>query len=326
MRIKRPYFWTGVGIVLGTAFAIAAFFYFVVAYTSDAYVRANWTVMMPQVEGYLTQIAVATDQVVKKGDLLAVIDKVPYQLKVDRAQADLARKQAELEVLRNELATTKVQEKDIAIKYQATLKRKERYDKLQLEKAVSVDAYDKVVIQEQQILDQLEVLRGSIVTIGSQIDAQRKIIELAKAELALAEYYLSQCELRAPSDGVITNLYIRPGQYVKVGDRLFGVVESKPFWIEANYKECFVGMIKPGQTVWVTTDLYPFTVFKGRVKSIIRGVNRWSIPEETLPYISPTIDWIRLQYRFRVIIDLEDAPDDLILRMGADARTMIFLN
>ena len=47
MRVRRPYFWGGAGIVAAAGLAIAAFFYFVVAYTSDAYVRANWTDVTP---------------------------------------------------------------------------------------------------------------------------------------------------------------------------------------------------------------------------------------------------------------------------------------
>jgi membrane fusion protein, multidrug efflux system len=40
--------------------------------------------------------------------------------------------------------------------------------------------------------------------------------------------------------------------------------------------------------------------------------------------VAPTTDWIRLQHRFPVTVDLVDPPADLTLYMGADTRPVIF--
>ena len=221
---------------------------------------------------------------------------------------------------------TQNQVKDISEQNDMYNVRLARYDKLQQDRAVSTDDYDKLVIQQRQILDNLNQLQGQADTLDRQIISQAKAIEQAQAELRLADYYVGQCELRSPGDGAVTNLYVRPGQYVKVGEHLFGVVDDKPLWVEANYKECSAGMLKPGQTAWITTDLYPFKVLRGKVKSVIHAVNRDSNPQGALPYIKPTVDWIRLQYRFRVILELDEIPEGMTLRMGADARTMILLD
>ena len=106
---------------------------------------------------------------------------------------------------------------------------------------------------------------------------------------------------------------------------MFGIVETTEFWVEANYKECYVGKIEPGQKVWIQCDLYPYRIFDGQVVSIGTGVRRSDKPEQALPYISPTIDWIRLQYRFPVRIKFVDPPPDIQFRMGADVRTLILL-
>ena len=107
---------------------------------------------------------------------------------------------------------------------------------------------------------------------------------------------------------------------------MFGITESDEWWVEANYKECFVGKIKPGQKVWIQCDLYPFRLFEGEVVNACTAVSRREVPQTTLPYIEPTIDWIRLQYRFPVRIKFVNLPKDVKLRMGADVRTLIFLH
>ena len=79
-------------IVLGAA-AILAFLYFVpisfIAYTSDAYVRSDFVEVAPQVSGVVNYVAVANDQKVAVGDLLATLDPEPFVLGVDLDQKRL---------------------------------------------------------------------------------------------------------------------------------------------------------------------------------------------------------------------------------------------
>lgn len=60
------------------------------------------------------------------------------------------------------------------------------------------------------------------------------------------------------------------------------------------------------------------------ISGIGRGINRQPGERGLLPYVAPTTDWIRLQRRFPVTINLIDPPADVMLYSGADARTVIF--
>ena len=158
-----------------------------------------------------------------------------------------------------------------------------------------------------------------------KISVQERAIESTKARLAQAEYNLSQTKILAPFSGWITNNYIMPGQYCKAGFSLCGL-RGDVCWIEMNYKECYVGRIHPGMKAFLQTDMYPLTIFTGKVESIITAVNRGNSVNLTLPYVEPTIDWVRLQYRFPVRIKLDKLPDGITLRMGANARCWIPLD
>ncbi|SNB75228.1 RND family efflux transporter, MFP subunit [Arboricoccus pini] len=68
-----------------------------------------------QVSGYLTEIHFTDGQIVKKGDLLFVIDPRPYEIQLQQAQARLQTAQANLELANKQLSrTTELKRSDFA--------------------------------------------------------------------------------------------------------------------------------------------------------------------------------------------------------------------
>src|ERR1700732_1800067 len=61
----------------------------------------------PRVSGYITEIHFEAGVIVKKGDLLYVIDPRPYQADFDRAAAEVERMQAQLKLSQIELDRSK---------------------------------------------------------------------------------------------------------------------------------------------------------------------------------------------------------------------------
>src|SRR5260370_13011063 len=63
--------------------------------------------MRPRVSGYITEIHFEAGAIVKKGDLLYVIDPRPYQADFDRAKAEVDRMDAQLKLAQIELNRAK---------------------------------------------------------------------------------------------------------------------------------------------------------------------------------------------------------------------------
>ena len=61
----------------------------VLVYSRDAYITTDVIGVAPQVSGPLSTLAVKDNQVVQQGDLLIKIDSKPFQLDLDRLQANL---------------------------------------------------------------------------------------------------------------------------------------------------------------------------------------------------------------------------------------------
>ena len=70
----------------------------------------------------------------------------------------------------------------------------------------------------------------------------------AQAARDQAALDLQRTEIHAPANGIITNLTLRPGDYIKTGTPIFSLVETDHLWVEANFKETDLTHVRPGQT------------------------------------------------------------------------------
>jgi multidrug efflux system membrane fusion protein len=285
-----------------------------IAYTDDAYVTTGFVAVAPQVTGVIVSVNVANDREVRRGDILAVIDKVPFQLVVDQRKAavqeadtnhklvsdDLAAAQNRLAAATAALQKAGDDQKQVALTADDTVSAKERAT---IEAAAAREAVDK----------------------ASQLAAsQEAIVAQAQAALALAEWQLGQTEIRAPVDGTVNNLSVSVGDTASAGKALVGIVDAAGWRIVANYKENYIRNLQPGNAAWVRLDTHPWRLYRARIEGVSRGISRGPEQDGLLPYVAPTTDWIRLRRRFPVTLKLVDPPSDLTLYMGSDASTLIF--
>jgi len=296
------------------------------AYCSDAYIRANIATISPRIEGHLIKVDVINNRKVKKGEVLVTIDPYPYQLKRDVQKAALNQQEIQLQIIATQLDNAVKVEKAMKISYDLALTNFHRYKKLLSEDATAQENMDRVNTALESAEKSWDDARENVRIQQQSVDSQKALIASSQAELALAEYYLSQTEIRAANDGFITNINCRAGDYVSAGDKLFGLVDDSNWWVEANYKEYLLRYITPGKKVWIIADLYPFRVYIGEVESISRGTLRESDTPGILPTVSPTTDWVRLAQRFQVRIKFKNANGGKdIFFMGSDVRTLIIM-
>src|SRR3954471_22610829 len=64
--------------------------------TDDAQVSADISPVIPRVGGYVKEVKVKDNQMVKKGDTLLILDDRDYRLKVEEAEAALSTAQSNL--------------------------------------------------------------------------------------------------------------------------------------------------------------------------------------------------------------------------------------
>ncbi len=93
-------------------------------------------------------------------------------------------------------------------------------------------------------------------------------IESAKANLQRALLLQRECELRAPRDGFIEEVYLEPGEVAARGAALMRLIDLEQVKIVFYLPNAEVGAVANGQGATVTADAYPGVQFTGQVTSI----------------------------------------------------------
>ena len=141
-----------------------------------------------------------------------------------------------------------------------------------------------------------------------------------------AEYNYNQCRVYAPFDARVTNLVISQGAYAHVGQEIFTLIDTRTWWVLANFRETQLKYVRPGMIadVYVMSD--PGLRFTGVVESTGYGVT----PDPSilgritpgLPDVQRTLSWVHLASRYPVRIRIESPSSDLI-RLGESAVVVI---
>jgi len=302
----------------------------VTPYSSQALVDAPLAQIASQVAGQVVKLDVRDNAQVKKGQLLFEIDREPFEIAVRTAEANLeAAKQA---------AT--VSELDIT--YASADLDKQRIDNATSRElgTIVLDLASKKAVSETSAIrarSDMKVTHANVVRAEVELQRARERLgksgdDNAKVRQAMAALEQARLDLRntrvlAPADGVITNLQLRPGQYVSKGAPLLSFIAGGPRWLNAAMRENQLGNIDPGDKVLVTFDEQPGTVYVGRIDSMGWGVAQGGdTPNGQLPDISAPNGWLREPQRFPVRIVVVPDPDDdeqPPARSGAQANVVV---
>lgn len=252
---------------------------------------------------------------------------------VDRAKSALANAQAQLALATNNLHRIE----PLLAKQYVTV---EQVDQTRTALNVAQGNYDEAQAalaaaeaqQAQAILRQQEAetaVTESQARLGQAIHTVDTIDTLISQRPARASRVLSakldleRCRVVAPFDAWVTNLNISEGAYARAGTPMFVLIDSRNWYVIANYRESHLGRIRNGMHVDVYLMGHPDRRFNG----IVEGTGFGVFPEDGrvaggLPDIQRTLNWVHLSARFPVRVHIQD-PDPTLFRIGATAVTVV---
>ena len=198
-------------------------------YTTQARVNAFVVPIAPQVAGEVLSVDVRTNQAVKKGDLLARIDPVRYELAVASAEAQLALTRQNLKVGSStvEAAAASLDAAKAALvkdtQNEARLKRIDADVPGAISQRSLEWASTSRIEGEAQVASAKANLQKAIEGLGPRDEKNPQLLA-ARAALDKAKLDLQYTRLIAPSDGIVTDLRVDVGNFAATGQPLMTFV------------------------------------------------------------------------------------------------------
>ena len=299
------------------------------ATTDDAYVGAQKVLITPDISGTIEKVVVKEGQHVNQGDVLFEIDPVPFRLAVQQAKATLEQSRTTYDNLKAnikiydqmiELAQRGVDLKQRDVDRKSALVKNNVGSQLDLDNSATalVTASAQLQFLKQQLSSSKTQLLGNP---DLPLD-QFPPYEQAKAALAQAERNLDHTVMRAPMNGIATQVeQIQLGRFVAAGTPVFSIIDTAKPWVDANLKESDFTYVAVGQKVDIDIDAFPDHVFKGTVGSLSPGTGaQFAI----LPPQNATGNFVKVVQRVpvRIYFDSDD-PYVQKLKAGMSAYTTI---
>jgi membrane fusion protein, multidrug efflux system len=253
--------------------------------TDDAYLQADSVTVAPKVSGYVVEVYVDDNQDVSAGQPLVRLDGRQYQAILEQATAAIAARKADIERGEAEL----LQQQASILQAHAQLdgaRASETYAVQQVER------YEPLVSSGAESNERLADLRNARNQAAAKVAADdaalhaaerqpagtRAQIDQARAQLAAAEASAREAQLdmqdtvvRSTLAGRVGDRTVRVGQYVQPGTRLMTVVPIRDIYLQANFKETQIGLMRPGQPATVNVDALPGVELHGTVASLSPG-------------------------------------------------------
>ncbi|RRU77790.1 biotin/lipoyl-binding protein [Stenotrophomonas maltophilia] len=159
---------------------------------------------------------------------------------------------------------------------------------------------------------------------AAKVDTELAALAQARAEQRVAQLNVQRTEVRATTDGIITNLDLHAGDYLQPGAQALALIDTRSLRIEGYFEETKLACITEGDAA-VARLMGDDRDVRGHVDTIAAGIadDQRSSTHNLLPAVAPTYTWVRLAQRIPVRIHIDDAPPDTRLIVGRTADVTI---
>ncbi len=297
-------------------------------YTNDAYVEGDIATISPKVNGYVENILVEANSQVKKGSPLFKLDDRDYKINLKHAIVELEGQNKALNTIDAQVKAAKATLMGMQAQLPAAQANLETsYHELDRVQKLNIGKFATNSQLEATSL-KLKQAKANIASVNSKIENAQSNIEVLIAKRSeiqnqikalhvmreKAEHDLNDTLIKAPFDGVLSNLVAKKGDLVSAGQRLASLVPTNQLYVVANYKETQVTDIEPGIVADITVDALDKKSFAGRVVSIAPATgSMFSI----MPPQNATGNFTKVVQRIPVRIALpHDILESGLLRAG----------
>lgn len=159
---------------------------------------------------------------------------------------------------------------------------------------------------------------------AAKVDTELAGLAEAHAERQVALLNVERTEVRASTDGIVTNLDLHPGDFLPPGTQAMALIDTRSLRIEGYFEETKLACVTVGDgaTARLMGDARDV---RGHVESIAAGIadDQRSNTHNQLPAVAPTYSWVRLAQRIPVRIRIDEVPPETRLIIGRTASVTV---
>lgn len=321
--------------------------------TDDAQIDANVSPVIPRVSGYVKEVRVKDNQRVKKGDTLIILDDRDFRIKLDQANAALftaqnnvgvaeastSAAQANIGTYRASVATIDAQIATAQVNLTRATQDYNRYANLIKDHSITQQQFEQAdaakqvaerqvqVLQEQrkQAAAQTNAVASQSQATGKQISVASATIKQREVDVEDAKLNLSYTVITAAQDGLVSKVFVQPGQFLTAGQSYFSIIANDDVWVVANFKETQLDKMKVGQKVKVSLDAFPGRELDATISSFAPTTGA---KMALLPPDNSTGNFVKVVQRLPVKITFDNPQDSVVkqLRAGMNVEVDVHLD
>jgi len=299
-------------------------------YTAQARLHALVVPIAPRISGQVDDVHVSNNQRVAAGDSLFRLNTDIYELSLEAAQADLQSARQAVGASEANVAAA-----EASLKAAEAGKTQAEQDAVRMR---GIRKEDPGAISVRR----LQYAEAALATAIANVDAAEANLEKARQDLgregennvrilqaqvaiANARLNIEFATVRAPDDGVVTNVRLDRGNFAGAGQAQMTFIAIDDLWVQAEFTENNLGHIEPGDKVQILFDALPGRLLEGTVRGTGFGVEVDSAPLGELPTIQNDKNWLRESQRFPVLVDFEtENVGELGVRVGSQASVTVY--
>ena len=259
----------------------------------------------------VAEIKVHEGDLVKKGQVLAVMQTATLKAQLAQAEArkaqaeaSLATARAAIELRHSELETAKATVAQKQSSFSGNQKRYERAKKLLKDKAMSQQQYENDETLYLTSQAELKAAEAGVKTAQANVRAAeaeamgaKANIKAAEADIARIRADLDDSELTAPLEGRIQFRIAEPGEVLGAGGKVLSLVDLTDVYMTFFLPEATAGKVQIGAEARILLDALPYVPIPARITFVS------SVAQFTPKTVETQVERQKLMFRVKAHID-----------------------
>src|SRR5262245_33892157 len=294
--------------------------------TDNAYVKGDRAQIATELNGIIVEVPVRENQRVSRGQLLFRLDDQAYRMALAKIDAEIETARADIRGLRAQWRTKREEIKAAQSQLNYAQAEFERQSDLADKKIASTQKLQETRMGLDVARQRISAAEEDLTRIEAALAGDPKIRPddhpKVKQLLAARDEALLQVRrttIESPLDGIVSKRPV-PGSYATAGVPIMVVVADTDLWIEANFKETELTLVRPGQSAVIKVDTYPDSECTGSVASIAQATGA---EFAVLPPQNASGNWVKVVQRIPVRVAVQCRDGDPPLRVGMSTTVEI---